>query len=166
MTTLKPPNLFSIVEPGIYRSNAPLDENLPFISKLNLRTVVFLSPEVLLRSVVDFFEEKNVQLHNMGLQVWKPDPNWTSTSDEFMKEALQLILDTRTHPVLVCCSSGIFQTAPLIGCLRRLQNWSLTSILAEYRTFAGSRARLAHEQYIEFFVWASASVMVMERHRT
>jgi len=60
-------------------------------------------------------------------------------------------LDVRNHPVLVCCTSGIFQTAPLVGCLRRVQNWSLTAILDEYRAFAGPRGRLTHEQYIEFF---------------
>lgn len=59
-------------------------------------------------------------------------------------------LDAGNHPVLVCCTSGIFQTAPLVGCLRRVQNWSLTAILDEYRAFAG-KARLTHEQYIEFF---------------
>ena len=60
-------------------------------------------------------------------------------------------LDARNHPVLVCCTSGIFQTAPLVGCLRRVQNWGLTAILDEYRAFAGPRGRIAHEQYIEFF---------------
>ena len=60
-------------------------------------------------------------------------------------------LDARNHPVLVCCTSGIFQTAPLVGCLRRVQNWGLTAILDEYRAFAGPKGRIAHEQYIEFF---------------
>lgn len=62
-----------------------------------------------------------------------------------------MLLDVRNHPVLVCCTSGIFQTAPLVGCLRRVQNWSLTAILDEYRAFAGPKGRLTHEQYIEFF---------------
>jgi hypothetical protein len=62
-----------------------------------------------------------------------------------------LQLDARNHPVLVCCTSGIFQTAPLVGCLRRVQNWSMTAILDEYRSFAGAKGRLMHEQYIEFF---------------
>ena len=39
-----------------------------------------------------------------------------------------MLLDAQNHPILVCCTSGIFQTAPLVGCLRRLQNWSLTAI--------------------------------------
>lgn len=54
---------------GIYRSQAPLEDNLPFLSRLNLRTVLHLSPEVLIRGVVDWMDEKRVTLYNMGLQV-------------------------------------------------------------------------------------------------
>jgi protein tyrosine/serine phosphatase len=150
-----PPALFGIVQPGVYRSNAPVDENLPFLALLNLRSVLYLSPEVLLKSVVDFFagdeSQRKVKLIEHGLESWRPDPSWTPVCDEFIKTALELILDIKNHPVLVCCTSGILQTAPLVGCLRRLQNWSLTSILDEYRAYAGSKARLVHQQYIESF---------------
>ena len=148
---LKPPSLFAIVETGVFRSNAPLDENLPFLDLLQLRTVLFLSPEVLLRTVVEFFQDRGIRIHNLGLEAWRPEPDWTCLSDEFLKDALEMLLDAQNHPILVCCTSGIFQTAPLVGCLRRLQNWSLTAILDEYRAFAGPRGRLTHEQYIEFF---------------
>lgn len=57
---------------GIYRSQAPLEDNLPFLSRLNLRTVLHLSPEVLIRGVVDWMDEKRVTLYNMGLQVGAP----------------------------------------------------------------------------------------------
>lgn len=147
------PPLFGIVQPGIYRSNAPVDENLPFLARLNLKTVLYLSPEVLLKSVVDFLAggQNKVKLIEHGLESWRPDPSWTPICDEFIKTALELILDVKNHPVLICCTSGILQTAPVVGCLRRLQNWSLTSILDEYRTYAGSKARLVHQQYIESF---------------
>eukprot|EP00960_Hanusia_phi_P034674 751229-Hanusia_phi.AAC.1 len=159
---LKPPNAFGIVQQGLYRSNAPVDENLPFLTGLHLKTVLYLSPEVLLRSVVEFFKEKNVDLHNLGVQAWKPDPHWTPICDDFIKDALEIVLDHRKHPLLICCTSGVFQTAPLVGCLRRLQNWSLTSILDEYRAFAGLKARLVHEQYIEFFDVDLVSLPVAE----
>jgi hypothetical protein len=92
MATLKPPNLFGIVETGIFRSNAPLEENLAFLDNLNLRTVLFLSPEVLLRTVVEFFQEKGIRLHNLGLEAWRPDPNWTCLCDEFHKDALEMLV--------------------------------------------------------------------------
>ena len=92
MQTLKPPNLFGIVEPGIFRSNAPLDENVAFLENLNLRTVIFLSPEVLLRTVIDAFQDKGIRVYNLGLDSWRPEPDWTCLCDEFHKEALEMLV--------------------------------------------------------------------------
>ncbi|KAG1448743.1 hypothetical protein G6F56_008857 [Rhizopus delemar] len=38
----------------------------------------------------------------------------------------------------------------LVGCLRRIQNWSMTSIFDEYRRFAGTKV-LADQEFIEMF---------------
>ena len=46
-------------------------------------------------------------------------------------------------------SAGIFETGTLLGCLRKIQGWNLSSILFEYRSFAGSLARSANERFIE-----------------
>ncbi len=47
--------------------------------------------------------------------------------------------------------TGIHQTGLLVGCLRRLQGWSLTAILAEYHRFAQGKRRYVAEQFIELF---------------
>ena len=52
---------FGIVEPGVYRSNAPSPANFSFLRTLQLKTVVYLSPELLVRPVVNLFEEKKVK---------------------------------------------------------------------------------------------------------
>lgn len=40
----------------------------------------------------------------------------------------------------------------LVGCLRRIMNWSLNSTLSEFKTYAANRTiRLGDEQFIEFF---------------
>lgn len=36
----------------------------------------------------------------------------------------------------------------IIGCLRKLQGWNLTSILEEYRRHAGPKIRLVNEQVL------------------
>lgn len=38
-----------------------------------------------------------------------------------------------------------------MGCFRKLQRWSLTSIFEEYRRYAGSKVRILNEQFIELF---------------
>lgn len=47
--------------------------------------------------------------------------------------------------------SAQHRTGCLVGCLRRVQRWSLTSILGEYQRFAGGRPRLIDQQSIELF---------------
>ena len=39
----------------------------------------------------------------------------------------------------------------LVGCLRKLQHWSLMSIFDEYQRFAGKTVRIADQQFIELF---------------
>lgn len=39
----------------------------------------------------------------------------------------------------------------IVGCLRKLQRWNLTSIFEEYRRYAGPKVRLLNEQFIELF---------------
>ena len=39
----------------------------------------------------------------------------------------------------------------VVGCFRKLQRWSLTSIFEEYRRYAGSKVRILNEQFIELF---------------
>lgn len=44
------------------------------------------------------------------------------------------------------------QTGTVLGCLRRLQGWSLSAIIDEYRHHAGRvKTRFWNEQYIELF---------------
>ena len=56
-----------------------------------------------------------------------------------IKVTMQLDTDTRNHPVLIHCNKGKHRIGCLIGCLRKLQRWSMTSIFDEYRRFAGTK---------------------------
>ena len=47
--------------------------------------------------------------------------------------------------------SGIHEVGILVGILRKLQHWSFSSIVFEYRSFAGPNARFTEEQFIEVF---------------
>ena len=76
--------------------------------------------------------ENWLQRHQ-GLKVWRPGVTWKPVSEELIKEALEFVLDVRNHPVMIMCSSGIHETGVLVGCLRRLQFRSMTSIIEEVR---------------------------------
>ncbi|KAL0491875.1 protein-tyrosine phosphatase [Acrasis kona] len=49
------------------------------------------------------------------------------------------------------CNLGRHRTGTVVGCLRKLQRWNLTSILEEYRRYAGTKVRIQNEQFIELF---------------
>lgn len=148
---LTPPDAFGLVEDGVYRSSAPQAGHLDHLRGLGLKTVIYLSPELPNRAVSGFYAEHGIGLVQLGLKAWAPHNTWNPVSEELIKDALELVLDATTHPVLIVCTSGIHQTGTVVACLRRLQHWALTPALVEYRAFAGQKARLANEQFVELF---------------
>ncbi|CAG8574642.1 15122_t:CDS:2 [Acaulospora morrowiae] len=148
---LIPPEQFGIVEKGLYRSDMLHASHFPFIKSLNLKTILILSPEVPTRAVTNFLEENNIKLIHLGLRVWKPNLGWRPVSEELVKDGLEMVLDISNYPILVICTSGIHETGTFIGCLRKLQNWNFSSIIIEYRCYAGNKARYVSEQFIELF---------------
>jgi len=76
---------------------------------------------------------------------WKPVP------EDVILEGLNLLLDRANYPIAIMCGLGRHQTGTLVGCLRKLQGWNLTSILEEYRRYAGTKQRQLNEQFIELF---------------
>ena len=64
-----PPDQYGLVESQVYRSAFLTPASFDFINLLNLRTVVNLSQEVPVRAVLSFFQENNITLENVGLQV-------------------------------------------------------------------------------------------------
>lgn len=72
-------------------------------------------------------------------------------SEELVLAALEIILNPANYPLAVMCNLGRHRTGTVIGCLRKLQGWNLTSILEEYRRYAASKVRLQNEQFIELF---------------
>lgn len=150
-TLFLPPNNFALVASGIYRSGALYPHNFEYLKRLKLKTVISLSAELPLRAVQTFFKEQSINVLHLGITQYRADPSWRPVNDELIKEALEMILDTKTHPALIMCTTGIHQTGTLVGCLRRLQSWNLNAILQEYREFAGANVRYLNEQFIELF---------------
>ncbi|CAG8435392.1 10752_t:CDS:2 [Funneliformis mosseae] len=151
---LTPPEQFGIIEKGVYRSDMLHPSQFSFIKALHLKTVLVLSPEVPTRAVTNFLEDNNIKLVHLGLRVWKfwkPNLGWRPVSEELIKDGLEMALDVENYPILVMCTSGIHETGTFVGCLRKLQNWNFNSIAAEYRCFAGNKARYVNEQFIELF---------------
>ncbi|KAF9304438.1 hypothetical protein BGZ74_001520 [Mortierella antarctica] len=76
---------------------------------------------------------------------------WKPLSEELIKDGLEMVLDAKNYPIIVMDTSGIHEIGTFMGCLRRLQHWNFSSIIVEYRAYAGNKARYVNEQFIELF---------------
>ncbi|KAI9209278.1 protein-tyrosine phosphatase [Polychytrium aggregatum] len=144
-----PPLNFAMVAPGVYRSGYPNKKNYPFLKKLGLKTVMFLCPEEYSEENVAFLESEGIQIFHYPISVNKEPFGEIDQKD--IADALVQVLDVRNHPILLHCNKGKHRIGCLVGCLRKLQNWSMTSIFDEYRRFAGPSIRIADQEFIEVF---------------
>ncbi|KAJ0079600.1 hypothetical protein Patl1_24061 [Pistacia atlantica] len=168
------PTNFSMVEDGIYRSGFPRPENFGFLKTLNLRSIIYLCPEPYPEENLKFLGAQNIQLFQFGIEgktvtlLLFVDTLVCVPRDTIMAALKILIVlfllhltyvhiylllsaDVRNHPVLIHCNRGKHRTGCLVGCLRKLQNWVLSSVFEEYQHFAGRKSRTTDLKFIETF---------------
>ncbi|EIW69994.1 tyrosine phosphatase [Tremella mesenterica] len=171
MAKIVPPLNFGLVEDGFYRSAQPTELNFSFLEKLNLKTVIWVGSEEPTEILRSFLDAGDVELHDLSPQIslnphFPPaatdggvvpvpghylQPPLPPPAEPLIIRALTLLLDPKTFPVLVCCNMGRHRTGTVVGCYRKLQRWALSSILEEYRRYAGAKVRVLNEQFIELF---------------
>jgi tyrosine-protein phosphatase SIW14 len=121
-TPLIPPLNFSLVLPAVYRSGYPHKRNFPFIHSLRLRAVLCLCSESF-PDMEDFLREQGIKSYRIELE-GNREPFQAIPTERFA-EALNVVLDTANHPILVHCSKGTHRTGVLMGVIRRMTGWSL-----------------------------------------
>ncbi|KAG9324946.1 hypothetical protein KVV02_005185 [Mortierella alpina] len=146
---LCPPDNFNMVSTWIYRSSFPKKKNFSFLKKLGLKSILTLILEDYPDQNMKFLKENDVTLFQFGIAGNK-EP-FVQIPDDKICAALAVLLDRRNHPILIHCNKGKHRTGCLIGCLRKLQQWSHTSIFDEYRRFSHPKSRSMDQQFIELF---------------
>ncbi|XP_048632185.1 tyrosine-protein phosphatase DSP3 isoform X1 [Brassica napus] len=172
---LAAPSNFSMVEDGIYRSGFPKPENFGFLTTLNLRSIIYLCPEPYTEENLKFLEANNIKLFQFGIEgktvrfcfllifesllifffitesvMILQDPPTLMPKDTVL-DALKVLVDVRNHPILIHCKAGKHRTGCLVGCLRKVQSWCLSSVLEEYQKNAGLKWRQRDLNFIEAF---------------
>ncbi|KAE8009857.1 hypothetical protein FH972_006266 [Carpinus fangiana] len=147
-TVLVSPSNFSMVEDGIFRSGFPQPSNFAFLDTLNLRSIIYLCPEPYPEENLEFLRSRNVRLFQFGIE---GKTESVSIPKQTIMEALKVLIDVRNHPVLIHCKRGKHRTGCLVGCLRKFQNWCLSSVVEEYQRFAGAKSRITDLRFIEKF---------------
>ncbi|GAA5846506.1 hypothetical protein JCM9279_006719 [Rhodotorula babjevae] len=147
--TLRPPENFAMVSPKLYRSSFPRDKHFAFLRSLGLKSVMVLVQEPYPEENVEFLKAEGIQLFQFGIPGNK-EP-FVSIPEDKIVGALSTILDARNHPMLIHCNKGKHRTGCVVGCLRRLQLWSLVSVFDEYRRYSHPKSRAMDLQCIEAF---------------
>ncbi|XP_010433092.1 PREDICTED: probable tyrosine-protein phosphatase At1g05000 [Camelina sativa] len=144
-----PPLNFAMVDNGIFRSGFPEPVSFSFLQSLRLRSIIYLCPEAYPEVNIEFAKSNGIQVFQFGIERCK-EP-FVNIPDEVIREALQVLLDTENHPVLIHCKSGKHRTGCLVGCVRKIQRWCLSSIFDEYQRFAAAKARISDQRFMELF---------------
>mmetsp|Transcript_54767 Transcript_54767/g.130069 ORF Transcript_54767/g.130069 Transcript_54767/m.130069 type:complete len:283 (+) Transcript_54767:442-1290(+) len=147
---LIPPLNFGRVCRGVYRSGFPGRKNFTFLQKLALHSVLNISEHDFPDDTLKFFEENNVSWKQIKV-AGNMEPFLTSDEDVLRQALTEVLAATAQRPLLIHCTKGTHRTGCVVGCLRKLEEWSLTSIFDEYRRFAGSKVHILDQQFIEFF---------------
>nr|XP_043632880.1 tyrosine-protein phosphatase DSP3-like [Erigeron canadensis] len=142
-----PPINFATVEDRIYRSGFPKPADFPFLQTLNLKSVICLCTESYPKENLDFLNSNNIRLFQFGIDGTKDAP----IPKSIITEALKVLIDVRNHPVLIHCKRGKHRTGCFVGCLRKLQNWCLSSVLEEYKLYAGEKSREMDLKFLETY---------------
>lgn len=144
-----PPENFAPVVGKIYRSSFPRVENFEFLSNLKLKSILVLVPDEYPEENLNFLSKQGITFFQVGMSGNK-EP-FVNVPHDIITQALKIAINPENHPLLIHCNRGKHRTGCLVGCIRRLQGWSLTMILDEYRRFAAPKARPLDQQFIEMY---------------
>jgi hypothetical protein len=90
---------------------------------------------------------EGLQLISLAGSSWRNESDLTS---EMVIAALGYILDERSYPLVLMCPTGTLQTSVVVGCLRKLQRWTLSSIVEECDCFVLPPAIKVQRRVVEF----------------
>lgn len=133
-----PPPLFAGVEPGVYRSAYPGPQHIAFlVQTVGIKTVLLLSIEDLQLPAKQLLTAVETPLSVARVT----DAAWASKAEfceGLVADAFNFIFDASCHPLLLTCPTGALQTSVVVGCLRRAQRWTFSSIVHDCGLFAKS----------------------------
>jgi tyrosine-protein phosphatase SIW14 len=144
-----PPSNYGAVLPGvIYRSSYPEPKNYEFIKDLKIKSILTLVPEPIASEYQNFMDQTGIQHFQVHIKANKGEVRVESCE---MSRALRLIMDRTNHPILIHCNKGKHRTGCTVACFRRIIGADFASIVDEYHTYAGVKARLMDEVFFENF---------------
>lgn len=144
-----PPLAFATVQPGVFRSGAPVEVNFGFLRQLGLRTVLCLNPAAATDALNRFCDEQGVDL--VTVPVGENQEPFGELDAAAMRRVVAMLVDRERHPLLLHCLTGKSCTGCAVACFRTTQGWALSAALDEYARFVQGAHSLMDLQFIEQF---------------
>jgi tyrosine-protein phosphatase OCA6 len=140
---LIPPLKFNSVQPRLYRGAYPREINYPFLSTLQLKTIISLTPEPVTDAsdtlLYRFARDNDITLiHLECTKLGKGKKRGVPLGYSVILEALQLCIHAENGPVYIHCLNGGQVTSLVVACLRKLQFWSSITIFNEFINFTNN----------------------------
>lgn len=123
-----PPFRYGVVEEDLFRGAYPKERNFRFLRRLRLKAILSLTPDPPNPALSAFCTENNIT--PIHIRVDKPKEH-IPLSFQKTAQILAVLTDTANHPLFVHCLDGTGVTGAVILCLRKLQCWTMASILVE-----------------------------------
>ncbi len=159
--TLTPPVSFICCEDHIYRCFGPLlKHHLTYLKTMYdsvITTIINVSGDQLyVKSTNDhfYYDDEHIRVYNLYSNVDDPPNNCdVSSMEQWVKYALDIVIaKSVNNSILIVGNDETCYDCLLIACLRKLQSWSIVSIINELRFHIGSQRKIFDlEQFIELF---------------
>jgi hypothetical protein len=123
---------------SLYKGGFPRRRNLPFLSRLRLKTIVSLTPKslnALDEDVSQWAKNNNVSLVHVKCE--KPKDDGGGLSKDAAAKALMHILDSRQLPLYIHCLDGQSVSTLMVAVLRKVQAWSIRATVEEINQSLG-----------------------------
>ncbi|RHZ88475.1 hypothetical protein Glove_22g18 [Diversispora epigaea] len=140
---------YAIVDDEVYRGAYPKNRNYRFLKRLELKTMLSLIPDPPIPELIEFCQNENIR--NIHLQVAKFKDNVPLSYSKAI-QAVQILIDPTNHPIFIHCLDGADVTGLVVACLRKLQMWSIPSVMGEFlRYLRGGVISFEESEFIEKF---------------
>lgn len=104
---------------------------------------------------------KNAGIRHVEIHIL-PNKGGVCVNPGVIIKALDVVADAENYPLLIHCNKGKHRTGCVVGTLRKCQGWPLQAIVSEYHDYAGVKARLWDEVFLEYFDETLSEVKIDE----
>eukprot|EP01083_Nonionella_stella_P075793 206160_1 len=148
-----PPFRYCMVEvtsgQSIYRGAYPTLKNLRFLARLNLKSIVSLTPEKPTEDLLDFCSHYGIKTIYFKVKKYKES---VTITPETMASIVETLINADNLPLYIHCLDGAFVSGLAIACLRKLLHWRFASIKDEFERYTGDECMIPEEiQFIKQF---------------